>query len=482
VSAEPQLTCVLIFLDGERFIDEAIRSVVDQAGGEDWELLLVDDGSTDGSTAIAQRWAATDPRRIRYVDHAGHANLGMSASRNAGVEAARGRFVGFLDCDDVWLPCVLAHSRRVLAAHPRADVLIGGTWRWHGWTGSPEDRARDQIMSLPAVAPGVVVEPPDLFPAMYGTPGGWRIPAMCSLIVRRDALRAIGGMEAEFRGLYEDQVLYTKLALRLPAVVDRRPLALYRQHPDSACEQSITAGTWQRIGPSAPAAHFMAWMAAYVDDVAGPDSSCAAIVRHNIDHDGWWVEPPARRRWSRLRSAVPAPVRRLARRAVATPAEPGPSVLAAWGEQHLGAAAAVMTGRVLVAEPADGGRAPWVDAVPDGAFPPGALVERGALAAAAAAAFDHVVVPLGAADGLRPADVVAGVVAALRPGGGGAVMVRGAAPPAPPGVRCSVEPFGNRATAAAVAAGVEASAVGVDLDRHDPAAPVVSALTIGALG
>ena len=108
----PAVTCVLIFLDGAHFIDEAIRSVIAQGDHVDWELVLVDDGSTDASTAIARRWAADDPERIRYVEHAGHANLGMSASRNAGVAAARGACIGFLDCDDVWLPSALSNGLR----------------------------------------------------------------------------------------------------------------------------------------------------------------------------------------------------------------------------------------------------------------------------------------------------------------------------------------------------------------------------------
>src|SRR5687767_2869413 len=107
--AAPAVSCILIFLDGARFIDEAIRSVASQKGCDDWELILVDDGSTDDSTAIAKAWARSDPGRIRYVEHAGHANRGMSASRNAGLDIARGTYVSFLDCDDVWLPSTLAH-------------------------------------------------------------------------------------------------------------------------------------------------------------------------------------------------------------------------------------------------------------------------------------------------------------------------------------------------------------------------------------
>ena len=89
-----------------------------QAGFDDWELILVDDGSTDASTAIAKAWAASDPARIRYVEHDDHQNRGMSASRNLGVAVARGRYVAFLDCDDVWLPSALAHRTRVAAAYP----------------------------------------------------------------------------------------------------------------------------------------------------------------------------------------------------------------------------------------------------------------------------------------------------------------------------------------------------------------------------
>ena len=119
-AAVPHTSCVVIFLDGAGFIDEAIASVVYQAGFDDWELILVDDGSTDASTAIAKAWAAGDPARIRYVEHDGHQNRGMSASRNLGVALARGTYVAFLDCDDVWLPSALAHRARVAAAYPAA--------------------------------------------------------------------------------------------------------------------------------------------------------------------------------------------------------------------------------------------------------------------------------------------------------------------------------------------------------------------------
>ena len=77
----------------------------------------------------------------------------MSASRNLGVEVARGAYVAFLDCDDVWLPSALAHRMRVAAAFPTADIVVGGTWRWHGWTGTEGDRTLDRRMTLPVAPP-----------------------------------------------------------------------------------------------------------------------------------------------------------------------------------------------------------------------------------------------------------------------------------------------------------------------------------------
>ncbi len=135
MTARPTLSCILIFLDGEAFLDEAIASVVAQQDPS-WELILVDDGSTDSSGRIAARWSATDPERIRCAAHPGRANLGMSASRNVGIELARGDLVGFVDCDDVWLPTMVGHVHRLAVAHPTADAVITRCWRWSSWDGS----------------------------------------------------------------------------------------------------------------------------------------------------------------------------------------------------------------------------------------------------------------------------------------------------------------------------------------------------------
>src|SRR6266545_8317921 len=96
----PLVSTVMIFLDAEPFLEEAIDSVFVQTYRH-WELLLVDDGSTDGSSDIAKRYAREHPGRVRYLEHPGHENRGTSASRNLGVRHSRGELVALLDADDV---------------------------------------------------------------------------------------------------------------------------------------------------------------------------------------------------------------------------------------------------------------------------------------------------------------------------------------------------------------------------------------------
>lgn len=84
----PRISIVVPVYNAERYLDDTIRSVLAQSFRE-WELLLVDDGSTDGSTAIARRCAAADPARVRCLEHPGHANRGQFASRVLG-RATRG--------------------------------------------------------------------------------------------------------------------------------------------------------------------------------------------------------------------------------------------------------------------------------------------------------------------------------------------------------------------------------------------------------
>jgi glycosyltransferase involved in cell wall biosynthesis len=223
------VSVIVIFLNEQRFLEAAIASVYAQSF-DSWELLLVDDGSTDASTSIAKGHAARDPSRVRYFEHAGHANRGMSAARNVGLAAAAGEFVAFLDADDVWLPNRLERGVALLDAHPEADMAYGRTEYWCSW--SADSKARDRIQSHGFRADRMV-RAPDLL-SMYLT-GEAALPCMGSLTVRREAARESGGFVEEFRGLYEDQAFLSTFCTDHDVFVSEEQWDRYRQHPDSAC-------------------------------------------------------------------------------------------------------------------------------------------------------------------------------------------------------------------------------------------------------
>jgi len=236
----PMVSCIIIFLNGEVFLEEAIESIRSQSVN-DWELILVDDGSTDGATEIARSYAQKYPGKIIYIEHSQHKNLGMSASRNAGLNIARGKYIAFLDADDIWLPNRLEVHLDILEENPDVAMVMGPTLMWSSWNRSntPERRswlAADIVteLGLPLNLP---LAPPIVAIGFLENHGG-NVPGICSLLVRREDLLAVGGFENEFRTLYEDQVFFFKICLNYKVVAIDQVLDYYRQHPDSVCHQA----------------------------------------------------------------------------------------------------------------------------------------------------------------------------------------------------------------------------------------------------
>ncbi len=145
----PAVTVIMPVYDRERFVHEAITSVLAQTF-DDFELIVVDDGSTDGTAAVV---AAVDDPRLRYMVQP---HRGVAAAMNTGLRAARGGYVARLDSDDVWLPDLLATQVAVLEARPEIDVVYArgqgmeadGTPTTHVWGFGPRwpgDALRSQL-------------------------------------------------------------------------------------------------------------------------------------------------------------------------------------------------------------------------------------------------------------------------------------------------------------------------------------------------
>lgn len=232
MSSKPRVSIITPFWNTEKFIQEAIDSVLAQTY-DNWELLLIDDGSTDISTQIARRYAEQHPEKVRYLDHEGHQNRGACASRNLGVLNAKGEYIALLDADDVWLPYKLEQQVAILDSHPEAAMVYGATQYWHSWTRNSEDVRRDYVPNI-GIKPDTLVRPPTLLTLYLQSRA--RTPCPSDILLRREIIECVGGFEESFRGiyqLYEDRAFLAKVYLKAPVFIASECWDKYRLHPDS---------------------------------------------------------------------------------------------------------------------------------------------------------------------------------------------------------------------------------------------------------
>ncbi|MDP9291163.1 MAG: glycosyltransferase [Verrucomicrobiota bacterium] len=229
----PRVSVIIIFWNVETFLEEAIASVLAQPYS-DWELLLVDDGSTDHSTAIATKYAAERPGQIRYLEHPNHQNRGMSATRNLGLHHARGEYVTFLDADDVWVGDALTNQVAILDGRKEATMVYGATQWWYSWTGDPLDKQRDFVQEL-GVPADTLLRPPQLLMSVLENQS--TNPA--GILWRRSFIEHIGGYEEQFTGLFEDQAFHAKALIEATVFVSAESWYRYRKHPASWCATAV---------------------------------------------------------------------------------------------------------------------------------------------------------------------------------------------------------------------------------------------------
>lgn len=196
----------------ERFLPEAVASVVAQSY-ERWELLVVDDGSTDGTRVYLE--SQTD-NRIRSIFRAHQGN--PAVLRNVAAKAARGSYVAFLDSDDLWLPQKLALQIEDLLAHPECG------WSYTGRVCVDEHGRDARVPGLRSWAP-------------YG---GWileqvldlrALVATSAVVIQRRLFDAVGGFN-EWFARCEDFELWIRLAEASPATAVRPVLVQKRLHPE----------------------------------------------------------------------------------------------------------------------------------------------------------------------------------------------------------------------------------------------------------
>jgi glycosyltransferase involved in cell wall biosynthesis len=215
------------------YIGAAIESVQAQTV-RDWELLVVNDGSTDTTYETVQRLAAGD-ERIRLLTKP---NGGISTARNMALAASRGEFIAILDSDDVWEPAYLAEQLAVFARRPDIDIVTSNGWflgsRLEGQLARPYPDARPQ----PTLQTILADETSIFIMSMF----------------RRRVYEAIGGFDETLR-TNEDYDYWLRSALAgFRFWRNDRPLCHYRRRDDSvsAIDVNMLAGILRVYGKIRP--------------------------------------------------------------------------------------------------------------------------------------------------------------------------------------------------------------------------------------
>ena len=255
-SLTPDVSIITAFFNEERFLPEAIESVIRQEY-TNWELILIDDGSSDKSTMIARFYANAYEGKIIYLEHEGHANKSTAASRNLGISKARGELVAFLDADDVWHPAKLLRQVKIMRTHPQVAMLLEASDYWYSWDVPP----RQDIIVQVGRERDRVFEPPELAETLYPLA---KVAAPCpsAIMVRKDALIRLGGFESAFTGkyqLYEDQAFLMKFYLNETIYISSQCNNKYRQRTGSCVQWVRKEGSYHVVRK-----YFLNWMQQYM--------------------------------------------------------------------------------------------------------------------------------------------------------------------------------------------------------------------------
>jgi glycosyltransferase involved in cell wall biosynthesis len=216
------------------FVTEAVDSALAQTY-PNCEIIVVDDGSTDGSAE-----ALTPYRdRIRYIYQP---NQGLSAARNTGIAAARGRWIALLDSDDLWHPQKLERQMRYLFRHPEVGLLGADPVLdiRHGW---PVLDAWQCQLAIPVTLEQLMIR------SRFGP---------SSVVIRKQCLDRVGLFDQELRSC-EDRDMWIRLAAHFPVVKLPASLWWYRVHSGNMhkvaqrmeeFEFRVLAKTMARLGPA----------------------------------------------------------------------------------------------------------------------------------------------------------------------------------------------------------------------------------------
>lgn len=222
MSSTPTIAVVIPNYNAERYLAATLRSVLAQVGDFSLEVLVVDDGSSDGSVEMLRR----DFPTVRVLEQA---NAGVAAARNAGIAAATAPWIAFVDADDIWMPGKLQSQLQLLQAC--GDSVRMCSTGWHVWptqSVEPDEALLNMLTSRIAART-------DLPLSLHRT--AWRYTELLrdcviwtsTVLAHRSLLQELGGFDTGLR-VGEDYDLWLRASRLTPIPRIDAPLALYRHH------------------------------------------------------------------------------------------------------------------------------------------------------------------------------------------------------------------------------------------------------------
>jgi glycosyltransferase involved in cell wall biosynthesis len=209
----PTVSVIMPAYNVERYVADSIESVLAQTC-QDFELVIVNDGSSDETSAIVDGFARAHPARLRVITQA---NLGLAAARNTALRHASGLLLALLDSDDLWAPTFLEAQLAILDANPGVSIVTGNAFNLGGGAdGRPFGPYPDR---RPA---------PDLLEILRD-----ETAVFVMSVFRREVVEAIGGFDESFR-TNEDYDFWIRAAnAGFRFARNPEPLAQYRRHANS---------------------------------------------------------------------------------------------------------------------------------------------------------------------------------------------------------------------------------------------------------
>lgn len=214
-SSRPAVSVIIPVHNAERYLADCLASVHAQACGYAIEVIVVDDGSVDASAAIA--------RSSPGVVCLSQPQRGPGAARNAGIAAAQGEYIAFLDADDLWPPGKLDLQLRALQRLPAAALVCGDCRQFDANGAWP--RTEFEAGRLGAAAWGTDQCVPDAYARLLAE----NFITTGSVVARRTALQDVGGFAEDLR-LVEDLELWLRIARRHPIAWCGEICLLRRRH------------------------------------------------------------------------------------------------------------------------------------------------------------------------------------------------------------------------------------------------------------